>query len=162
MKITMIVEELRPGLEEWFNTNAPKINEDFRREGLFTKLYKNIPKMVRDKVPFDVILSNKDKLTILDGHSIRLHSVTARNPGCYTYEVIMDFNQVTLDSFDVIAQAIKAMPKWMVKQIERTLNKEGAGLENITKDALVKKVTDAIEFGDRGERDAVILERKVD
>jgi len=156
MKLTLIVEEIKPGLERWFNDNAPRINEDFKREGIFTKLYKQMPKIVRSKIPFDIILSNRDKLVILN--SYKIEQISEKR-----YRIIMDFNQETLDSFDVILLAVRSMPGWMRKQIENALLKqEGSSLETITRDGLVKKVIHAIETGDSGKREALVISKVIE
>lgn len=162
MKLTLIVEEKKPGLEEWFNTHAPQINKEFQKENLFEKIYRQMPRIVKNKVPFDVILSNKSKLSILDDYSIELHDIKAELPGCYTYKIVMNFNQNTLETFDIINMAFKVMPKWLQRNVEHDLCQEGTHMEDITRDRIVHRICKDIEFDEHGNKDCVILKTKVE
>lgn len=124
-------DEVIPALD----TELKGLNDAFRREGIFTKLYKSIPKMFRENIPFDIIIENKDKLTIIDSHRVEK---SAKDDGTYVF--FINFNQDTLDTFDIIRMAIEKMPLHLRQQLGRVLCQDGSSLENITRDGLKKKV----------------------
>jgi len=124
-------DEVIPALD----TELKNLNADFRREGIFTKLYKVIPKCFRKNLPFDMILENKDKLTMIDLYNIEKN---VKGDGSYIFSIY--FNQATLESFDIIKMAIDQMPMRMRQQLERAFCQDGSRLENITRNGLKKKI----------------------
>lgn len=124
-------EDIIPALDQ----DLKDLNREFQKEGIFTKLYKAIPNMIRGKLPFDMILENKDKLTLIDGHRIEK---SAKDDGTYIF--FIDFTEATIEAFDIIKQAIDMMPPRLKQQLERVLCQDGSRLENITRDGIKRKV----------------------
>ena len=155
MRLELLCREKKPGLEDWFNKHAGSMNAEFQKENIFDKLYKHLPRIVRSKIPFDIILENKKNMKILDSFSI-----TYVTPG--VYQIIMIFNEPTLIAFDGINHAVSMLPKWVKKQFENALyHDSGSRLEDTTRQKIIDKTIRAIQYNDRGQEEVIILEKKV-
>lgn len=154
MIIELLVCEKKPGLEEWFNKHSENMNKEFKKENTFDKIYKHIPHIVRKRIPMDFIIANRDKFTILDSYEIK--PVT---PGIYL--ITMVFNETTLEAFDMISQAINTLPAWVKRQVQNNLSYDGTSLDKITRSKIADKTIRAIQYGDHGEEDIIILEKKI-
>lgn len=155
MIINLLCCEKTPGLKAWFDKHASQMNEEFKKENKFDKIYKHIPNIVRSKIPMDFIIANRDKFTILDSYSCVLVS-----PGIYRIQMI--FNETTLEAFDMITQAINMLPKWVRKQVENNMYKnDGGRVEDITRHRIADKTIRAIQYDDKGNEEIIILEKKI-
>jgi hypothetical protein len=93
-------------------------------------MYHKIPESVRKKLPWDTIMEFRARAIIMDSYKI-----TESRPinGEECYELVMVFNDTTLDSFSIIAP-----------YFERAI---GGPIRGLTRKALKRKVRKDLEKG---------------
>lgn len=129
MKFTIIYIPDSKETQELVEEKCKTLNEDFRNEYAgFLNFYHKIPESVRKRLPWDTIMEFRARAIILDSYSFR----GMEEPGG-AFELVMVFNDTTLESFSIIAPILEGM---------------GAGvIRGLTRKALKRKVRKNLEAG---------------
>lgn len=135
MKIKITFKPSREDIIPALDQDLKDLNKEFQKDGLFLKFYKFIPKQFRQHIPFNFILENKDKITLIDGHRIEK---SAKDDGTYIF--FIDFTEATLDICDIYEKVIRMLPLRMKQNLERVILRDGSRLENITRDGIKRKL----------------------
>ena len=131
MKFTIIYIPDSKETQKLIEEKCGSLNEDFRNEYAgFLNFYHKIPESVRKRLPWDTIMEFRARAIILDSFKIRELKPIG---GSECYELVMVFNETTLESFSIIAP-----------HFERIL---GAPVNSLNRKALKRKIRKDLEAG---------------
>lgn len=130
MKFTILYQPDSLETQKLIESKCKSLNDDFRNEYAgFLNLYKKIPEVVRNKLPWNDIMEFRAHAIILDSYKI-FEMKPINNKPCF--QLIMDFNETTLEAFSIIGPYFERM---------------GVISKSLTRKALKRKVRKDLEAG---------------